>query len=54
MTPQRKQLNLDQRIPLHREGTAQQVADVVALLVTNDYITGETIVIDGGLTSRIA
>jgi hypothetical protein len=30
------------------------VADVVALLVTNDYMTGETIVIDGGLTSRIA
>jgi hypothetical protein len=27
---------------------------VVALLVTNDYITGETVVIDGGLTSRIA
>ena len=35
-------------------GTAQQVADAVALLVTNDYITGETLVIDGGLTSRIA
>jgi hypothetical protein len=26
----------------------------VAMLVTNDYITGETVVIDGGLTSRIA
>ncbi len=54
MSPERKQFNLDHRIPLHREGTAQQVADVVALLVTNDYITGETFVIDGGLTSRIA
>ena len=39
---------------LHREGTPEQVADVVALLVTNDYMTGETVVIDGGLTSRIA
>ena len=54
MTPERKELNLKHRIPLHREGTPEQVADVVALLVTNDYLTGETIVIDGGLTSRIA
>lgn len=54
MPPERKKINLEQRIPLHREGTAEQVADVVGMLVTNDYITGETIVIDGGLTSRIA
>lgn len=54
ITPERKELNLKHRIPLHREGTPQQVADVVAMLVTNDYITGETVVIDGGLTSRIA
>lgn len=54
MPPERKKLNLEQRIPLHREGTAEQVAEVVGMLVTNDYITGETVVIDGGLTSRIA
>jgi len=54
MTPERREINLQQRIPLHREGTCEQVAEVVALLVTNDYITGETVVIDGGLTSRIA
>ena len=53
MPPERKKLNLEQRIPLHREGTAEQVAEVVGMLVTNDYITGETVVIDGGLTSRI-
>ena len=53
MTAERKELNLKHRIPLHREGTSEQVAEVVALLVTNDYITGETYVIDGGLTSRI-
>lgn len=53
MTEQRKQLNLQHRIPLHREGTPEQVAEAVRLLVTNDYITGETLVIDGGLTSRI-
>jgi NAD(P)-dependent dehydrogenase (short-subunit alcohol dehydrogenase family) len=54
MTPERKKLNLEQRIPLHREGTSEQVAEVVSLLATNDYLTGETFVIDGGLTSRIA
>ena len=54
MSPERQKFNLEQRIPLHREGTSEQVAEVVALLVTSDYITGETIVIDGGLTSRIA
>jgi NAD(P)-dependent dehydrogenase (short-subunit alcohol dehydrogenase family) len=53
MTAERKQLNLDKRIPLHREGTPEQVAEAVRLLVTNDYITGESLVIDGGLTSRI-
>jgi NAD(P)-dependent dehydrogenase (short-subunit alcohol dehydrogenase family) len=53
MTDERRELNLKNRIPLHREGTPEQVADVVAMLVTNDYITGETVVIDGGLTARI-
>lgn len=54
MPEDRRQNNLDNRIPLHREGTSEQVAQAVRILVTNDYITGETLVIDGGLTSRIA
>lgn len=54
MSEERRQLNLEHRIPLHREGTPEQVAEVVAILVTNDYMTGEIIVIDGGLSSRIA
>ena len=45
--------NLENRIPLRREGTAAQVAHLVRELVTNDYITGETVSIDGGLTMRI-
>ena len=53
MTPQAKQHNLDNRIPLHREGTPEQVASLIRELVQNDYITGETIAIDGGLTMRI-
>jgi NAD(P)-dependent dehydrogenase (short-subunit alcohol dehydrogenase family) len=54
MPEDRKKNNLDNRIPLHREGTIEQVAEAVRLLITSDYITGETLVIDGGLTSRIA
>jgi NAD(P)-dependent dehydrogenase (short-subunit alcohol dehydrogenase family) len=54
MTEQQKKLNLEQRIPLHREGTSEQVASLITELVTNDYITGETFTIDGGLTMRIA
>ena len=53
MTPQAKQNNLDNRIPLHREGTPEQVASLIRELVQNDYITGETVAIDGGLTMRI-
>jgi NAD(P)-dependent dehydrogenase (short-subunit alcohol dehydrogenase family) len=51
--PAVKQHSIDNRIPLHREGTAEQVASLICELVTNDYITGETVAIDGGLTMRI-
>ena len=48
MTPEAKAHNLAVRIPLHREGTPEQVAEAVRLLVTNEFITGELIVVDGG------
>ncbi|EDY21707.1 short-chain dehydrogenase/reductase SDR [Chthoniobacter flavus Ellin428] len=54
MSAEQKKLNLEHRIPLHREGTSEQVGDAILMLVKNDYITGDTITIDGGLTSRIA
>lgn len=54
MSEEQRKLNLEQRIPLHREGTPKQVADVIVMLAKNDYITGDTVTIDGGLTSRIA
>jgi NAD(P)-dependent dehydrogenase (short-subunit alcohol dehydrogenase family) len=54
MTDEQRRLNLEQRIPLHREGTPAQVAEIILTLVKNDYITGETMTIDGGLTMRIA
>jgi NAD(P)-dependent dehydrogenase (short-subunit alcohol dehydrogenase family) len=54
MTPEQRKHNLDNRIPLHRDGTPDQVADVILMLVKNDYMTGDTVTIDGGLTARIA
>lgn len=53
MTPETRKHNLEHRIPLHREGTPDQVATVIREMITNDYITGETYVVDGGLTMRI-
>jgi NAD(P)-dependent dehydrogenase (short-subunit alcohol dehydrogenase family) len=54
MTEATRQFNLEHRIPLKREGRPEQVATAILELATNDYITGETVVIDGGLTMRIA
>ena len=54
MTEQTKRNNLENRIPLRREGTSEQVATLIREVVTNDYITGETFSIDGGLTMRIS
>lgn len=53
MPPEVKRNNLENRIPLQREGTPAQVATLIRELMTNDYITGETVSIDGGLTMRI-
>ena len=53
MSEEQKKINLEQRIPLRREGTPEQVAQAIVLLVKNDYITGETLAVDGGLTMRI-
>jgi NAD(P)-dependent dehydrogenase (short-subunit alcohol dehydrogenase family) len=54
MSEEQKKLNLEHRIPLKREGMPKQVADVIVMLAKNDYITGDTLTIDGGLTARIA
>lgn len=42
-----------QRVPLQRLGTPEEVADVVSYLASDSasYITGQTIVIDGGMTA---
>ena len=54
MPPEQKKHNLDNRVPLHREGRPEQVAQLVLALADNAYITGEAVTIDGGLTMRIA
>lgn len=53
MTPEQQLHNLNNRLPLHREGTVADVAQAVHLLITNEFITGETIVVDGGMSMQI-
>jgi len=53
MPPEVKKNNVENRIPLRREGTPEQVAELIREMITNDYITGETFAIDGGLTMRL-
>jgi ketoreductase RED2 len=36
--------------PLRRSGTAEDVADVIVALATTSYVTGQVVVVDGGLT----
>jgi NAD(P)-dependent dehydrogenase (short-subunit alcohol dehydrogenase family) len=42
----------EERIPMHRLGTAEDVADVVLFLASDAarYVTGQELVVDGGLT----
>ncbi len=53
LTPEQVKNNIDNRIPLHREGNPVDVADAICMLIKNDFITGENLVIDGGMTMRI-
>jgi NAD(P)-dependent dehydrogenase (short-subunit alcohol dehydrogenase family) len=36
------------RVPLHRTGTGEDIADAVAYLASADFVTGQTMVVDGG------
>jgi NAD(P)-dependent dehydrogenase (short-subunit alcohol dehydrogenase family) len=54
LTPAQAKNNIDNRIPLHREGKPEDVAEVISMLVTNDFVTGETVSIDGGMSMRVA
>ena len=37
-----------ERVPLHRTGTGEDIADAVAYLATTDFVTGQVIAVDGG------
>jgi NAD(P)-dependent dehydrogenase (short-subunit alcohol dehydrogenase family) len=53
MSAEAERNNLNNRIPLHRFGTPEQVATAALELLTNPFITGETLVIDGGMSMRM-
>jgi len=53
LSPEQARNNIENRIPLHKEGKPEDVAALIATLVENDFITGENMVIDGGMTMRI-
>lgn len=53
LSSEQAQNNINNRIPLHREGTSRDVADAALMLIKNNFITGENLVIDGGMTMRI-
>jgi NAD(P)-dependent dehydrogenase (short-subunit alcohol dehydrogenase family) len=53
LTPEQVENNIQNRIPLRREGRPEDVAQLIVSLVENDFITGESFVIDGGMTMRI-
>src|ERR1700743_2482659 len=44
------QSSLVSRIPMGRFGTAEEVAHAVTMVLGNDYMTGQTIVLNGGMT----
>lgn len=53
MTDAARAHNIANRIPLHREGTPQDVASLALELIRNEFITGECFTIDGGMSMRI-
>jgi NAD(P)-dependent dehydrogenase (short-subunit alcohol dehydrogenase family) len=51
---EQRRINVEQRIPLRREGQPIDIATMIVELATNDFLTGQTVTVDGGLTMRIA
>jgi 3-oxoacyl-[acyl-carrier protein] reductase len=53
MTDAAKAHNIANRIPLRREGTVEDVATAALAMIQNDFITGEVLTVDGGMSMRI-
>lgn len=53
MSDEAKSHNIANRIPLRREGSVEDVAEACVELLCNEFITGETLVVDGGMSMRV-
>jgi 3-oxoacyl-[acyl-carrier protein] reductase len=53
MTEAARAHNLANRIPLRREGTVDDVASAALELIRNDFMTGEIVTVDGGMSMRV-
>ncbi len=49
MSPKRQEA-VKKTIPLKRFAKPEEIADTAAFLIENQYITGQVITVDGGLT----
>ena len=54
MAEETKRHNIEHRIPVHREGTPEEVGEAMAWLAEQTYVSGHNLVVDGGLAMRIA
>jgi NAD(P)-dependent dehydrogenase (short-subunit alcohol dehydrogenase family) len=53
ISPQGKSVSTEwtrlvRRLPIQRSGTAEEMAGALAFLIHNEYVTGQSIVVDGG------
>lgn len=53
LTEEQVKNNIENRIPLAKEGTPADVASAISMLIKNEFITGENLCIDGGMTMRM-
>jgi NAD(P)-dependent dehydrogenase (short-subunit alcohol dehydrogenase family) len=53
MSEAARQNNIANRIPIRRLGAPSDVASMILQIMQNDFITGETVVIDGGMSMRM-
>lgn len=53
LTPEQVQNNIQNRIPLHREGRPEDVAAALLALAENEFITGAELPVDGGMAMRM-